>query len=188
MKPIIRTFTGREINPLDIRPENIDIRDIAHGLAMVPRFAGQTRRPIYIGQHSVYVWHLCKHLPIIYQIQALVHDGTEAYLGDVTKWLKMDECMAGYRAAEDVAWSSICTRYRLPTELHSDVELADRIMVRYEGAHQHGFGKAFIIDHPNYPPLTPLEIERVGHWQPWGWMAAEEIFLNTFASLGGASR
>lgn len=184
-EPVIRTFSGGEVNPTLLLPSQVRVRDIAHALACVNRFAGHTRRPISVAQHSVYVARLCQHLPVRYQMQALFHDASEAYLGDVTKWLKMDPIMAGYREAEELVQTAIYIHFSLPAILHQDVEEADRIMIRFEGSHPHGFGQSFRVDHPNYPPLTKEQIERVGPWQPWSWMQAEENFLDWYRHLGG---
>src|SRR5580765_2644929 len=86
MKPLILTFSGKHVNPLNLRPEDIDIVDIAHALACCNRFAGHCRRPINVAQHSVYVSRLCDDTG--FERQALLHDASEAYLGDITKWLK----------------------------------------------------------------------------------------------------
>lgn len=173
-KPVIRTYTGKLVNPLDLRPEDIDINDIAHALALCNRFAGHTKFPISVAQHSVYVSKLCPQ----HRLAALLHDASEAYLGDVTKWLKRSDSMAGYREAEDRAQSVICGVFGLPLELPHEVELADRLMVHYEG--KQGFGNDFLIDHPNYPPLTLTDTHRIGPWYAWSWRDAEYIFMETF--------
>lgn len=49
----ICTYTGRKFYPLDPRPEDVCIEDIAHALALVNRFGGHTRVPYSVAQHSV---------------------------------------------------------------------------------------------------------------------------------------
>jgi hypothetical protein len=182
-RPVIRTFTGKELNPLDIQPEDIDIIDIAHALSCVPRFAGHTRRPIYIAQHCVYVAKLCQYIAYPVPLKALLHDAAEAYLGDMTKWLKESPEMLPYREAERRAQDAIDTYFRVPTGGHKTIEWADRVMVRFEGRHHFGFGSSFAIDHPNYPPLTEDELLAVGDWYPWSPMKAEIEFLDLFTKL-----
>lgn len=175
---VIRTFTGLELNPLELRPEDIRIEDIAHALALCNRFAGHTRRPISVAQHSVYVARLAAPFGKDQALQGLLHDASEAYLGDVTKWLKQTPIMAAYRHAEHYLQNCIFRRFGSVVDIYPSVEEADRIMVRYEGFR--GFGPDFKIDHPDYPPLCDEEIRRIGSWEPWSWKDSEEIFLAHF--------
>lgn len=175
---MIRTFTGLELNPLDLKPEDIRIEDIAHALALCNRFAGHTRRPISVAQHSVYVGRLCHSVGIGVALQGLLHDAAEAYLGDVTKWLKHTPEMEAFRYAENRAQAIIFQKFSCPMSTYPEVDYADRVMVRFEGCK--GFGPDFKIDHPNYPPLTEEEIKSVGPWTPWSWKDSEEIFMTHF--------
>lgn len=197
MKPVIYTYTGRRVNPLALAlaPADVDLRDLAHGLALCNRFAGHTREPVSVAQHSVYASHL---VPPDLALQALLHDGAEAYLGDVTKWVKQSPLMAAYRAAEHAAQEVIYTRFGCPTTTHPLVEAADRLLVRYEGVK--GFGAGWIVGDMNpaaagyYPPLTPEEVAAVDGlfdgWRFWGWREAERAFLERFNALtaGGLQR
>lgn len=79
--PVITTFTGRTVNPLALEVSDIDVRDIAHALACQNRFAGHTQLPVNTALHSYYVSMMCPSNPL----RGLLHDGAEAYLGDVTK-------------------------------------------------------------------------------------------------------
>lgn len=180
MTPRIRTFTGLDVNPLDLHPGNIRIEDIAHHLALTNRFAGGTKYPISVAQHSVWVYRLCSHT--IFDHQALLHDGAEAYLGDVTKWIKQTPDMKKYREAEDRAQSAIFQKFGCPLKLDPIVEWADRVMVRFEG--QQGYGPSFSIDHPNYPPLRQEELNRLKGWEFWTWQESERIFLETAEDIG----
>ena len=191
---VIRTFTGKEVNPLDLKPEDIDIRDIAHHLACVNRFAGALRHPVSVAQHSVYVSRLVADarllsMPLLSKEErgalakkALLHDAAEAYLGDVTKWLKQSDAMRGYREAEDRAEAVIAQRFDLELPLlDEEIDWADRVMVRFEG--RKGFGMDFTIDHHRYPPLTDEEVKAVGRWIPWSWQEAEEAFLTRWRCI-----
>lgn len=176
MNPIIYTSTGKQVNPLDLKPEDICIEDIAHALACCNRFAGHTRKPVSVAQHSVYVSRLCPG----HDLQALLHDASEAYLGDVTKWLKQTPAMKGYREAEERAQRTIYEKFGCCWTEAPAIEEADRIMVRVEGGRTI---PGFLIDHPRYPPLTRAELDRVGKWTPWNWKTAEEVFLAHFRML-----
>lgn len=77
--PWMVTATGRRVDLLDPKPEQIDIQDIAFHLAGINRFTGATR--MSVAQHSVLVSRLCQRMPLA----GLLHDAHEAYLGDISR-------------------------------------------------------------------------------------------------------
>lgn len=81
----MQTFTGRKFWPLDPRPEEVDIFDIAHALAMTCRYGGHTSRFYSVAEHSVLV---ARFAPGGQKLAALLHDAAEAYFGDVIRPLK----------------------------------------------------------------------------------------------------
>lgn len=170
----MQTYTGRCVNPLALRVEDIDIRDIAHALACVNRFNGHARAPISVAQHSV---HVCQLVERPHRRQALLHDAAEAYLGDVTKWLKATDCMAGYREAEARAWAVIAAAFDVPEGLDASVVEADKFMVRFEATHSYDEWRS---GSPDYRPVDAVERRRLGHWSPWEWQAAERVFLSQY--------
>ncbi len=174
-EPWIRTFTGKFVNPLNLRPEDIDIRDIAHHLACTNRWAGALREPISVAQHSVHVMRLCRGTG--FELEALLHDATEAYLGDVTKWLKSHDSMAFYREAERRAHRVICETFGMdPSRILPDVERADRMMINIEGS----FGFPDWRSMPGFPVPTPADLERCRLYCSWDWHHAEMMFLDCF--------
>jgi hypothetical protein len=76
------TLTGKTIEILNPKEEDIDIEDIANGLAMECRFGNQINRHYSVAQHSILVSALA---PKSLKREALLHDAAEAYLGDITK-------------------------------------------------------------------------------------------------------
>lgn len=186
MKPLILTYTGKHVNPLDLRPEDIDIRDIAHALACCNRFAGHCKRPISVAQHSVYVSRLCRDEPNGAGLQGLLHDASEAYLGDVTKWLKATIPFAAYRQAEDLIERQIYEKFQCELTMLPAVASADKLMLRFEGEMAFGYKmwKQWTEQLLNYPLITPEENVRIGGWKPWSWRASEEMFLTQYRALG----
>lgn len=86
----IETFTGKAFYPLDPRPEEIALEDIAHALSMICRFNGHAKFFYSVAQHSINVQ---KHLLLQgfgtkIQLAGLFHDASEAYLEDIVKPLK----------------------------------------------------------------------------------------------------
>jgi uncharacterized protein len=135
----ITTATGRQFFPLEPRIDDICIEDIAHALGAVNRFNGHTGVPYSVAQHSVLLSrHLAPDGPLI-ALVALLHDASEAYLGDVPRPLKVSDAFAGYRAVEARLQELIYAKYDI-SEVANDphvvklLKIADRRMLRTEQA------------------------------------------------------
>lgn len=87
----ICTAHGRRFWPLDPRPEEVDIVEIAHALANLCRFAGHCRSFYSVAQHSVLCQELakCREWSLDVQKAALLHDAAEAYVVDLPRPLKL---------------------------------------------------------------------------------------------------
>lgn len=103
------TATGRELRALDPRPEDIDIRDIAHHLSLVNRFGGATPYPYSVAHHSLAVADLLA--PHGLEREGLMHDAAEAYLGDMIKAVKVH--LPDYTRIEGLWNDAIETRFDL---------------------------------------------------------------------------
>ncbi len=188
MDPFITTFTGRKVNPLNLCPEDVSIIDIAHHLSLLNRFVGATKHPISIAQHSVYVYELL--IGSGWEREALFHDAAEAYLGDMTKWVKRMPAMEGYREAESQAWYSICDALHLRVEGDPDscpkIREADDLMVRYECLMEIS-NPEHMFEIPSHPRPNLEEIKRVescGRWYSWDYRESEKSFLDSAEDLG----
>lgn len=196
MKPLILTFSGRRVNPLHINKEDVDLEDIAHHLACINRFTGAIKFPISVAQHVVCVSRLLDGTG--YEEQGLHHDDSEAYLNDMSKWLKGAPEMAAYREAEARAQVACYNAFEIPPEeyigykdlMHPEVAWADRLMLRFEGLQ--GFGKKVwydwlkMMDNPMYQILSPKEFDTVAAIcpkKPWTWKQAEEAYLTRYQEL-----
>lgn len=130
----ICTSTGIEFWPLDPRPDEIQIEDIAHALANVCRFGGHVRAFYSVAQHSVLVarYVIDRRLPDggVAAKQALLHDAAEAYIGDMVRPLKRQ--LPDYKEAENLIWQAIAVRFGLPSKLHPLVKEADEVLVATE--------------------------------------------------------
>lgn len=176
-EPRIITFTGRRVNPLALRPEDICIEDIAHHLATQNRWCGALREPISIAQHSCHVSCLLQGTGE--ELEGLMHDDDEAYLGDMTKWLKQSPGMAEYRAAGDRA-HIVCAQALGYSPVISDaVRRADARMISIEA----GFGISGWTEQPGYPPASASELDQAVFTGAWDWRRAEQMFLTTFNIL-----
>lgn len=122
------TNGGRQIDLDHPDPNEIDIHDIATGLANVCRFGGQLRDWYSVAEHSMNVAHLC---PPEYKLLGLLHDATEAYICDIPTPLKR-ELGAVYADIEDRIALAIGLRFGLGESLVAlpePVKIADRMMV-----------------------------------------------------------
>jgi len=107
------TLTGR-VHPLAATPSEIRIRDVARGLSTKLRYNGHTIVPYTVAEHSVIV---SMYVPPEYARQGLLHDATEAYLGDMIRPIKYRPIMRGYREAEARLEGVIFERFNIrPTD------------------------------------------------------------------------
>lgn len=126
----IQTFTGVEFYPLDPRPEDIKLADIAHALSMQCRYSGHVQQFYSVAEHSVRVAELC---PSQDQMWGLMHDAAEAYLVDLPRPIKRHSGIGDlYRAAESALMEVICRRFGLPILQPTSVEEADKAMLWVE--------------------------------------------------------
>jgi hypothetical protein len=106
-----QTYTGQKFNAARPDPAAINIFDIAHALGNIGRFMGHTREFYSVAQHSVLVSKQCAPEDALW---GLLHDATEAYVGDMPKPLKVQAIMDGYCAAEDRVTEAIQVAFNLP--------------------------------------------------------------------------
>lgn len=109
----IETYTGRRFYPMDPRPEDICIMDIAHALSLICRFNGHTKHHYSVAQHSV----LCAELLIpehgaLTALHALMHDAAEAYVCDIPRPFKCE--LGGYAEMESAVQDAIYKRFDIP--------------------------------------------------------------------------
>ncbi|MBU0703567.1 MAG: phosphohydrolase [Chloroflexi bacterium] len=119
------TFSGVKFYPLDPRPEDINVTDIARGLAFQCRFNGHVEEFYSVAQHSILVASI---LPDDLKLWGLMHDAAEAYIGDMVRPLKLHQ--PTFRAVEAKIMAVICERLGLPIEEPPEVKSADiRLLV-----------------------------------------------------------
>lgn len=106
----IQTFTGKQFWPLDPRPEDFDVQDIAHALANLCRFGGHSLVFYSVAQHSCHVANLC---PDGYELEGLMHDAAEAYLVDVPRPIKHGGGFERYLEIEQEIERALALRFSL---------------------------------------------------------------------------
>jgi hypothetical protein len=123
----ILTHSGRQFDLARPTAAMISPHDIAHALANLCRFNGHTRTHYSVAQHSLLVASL---VPAKHQLVALLHDATEAYVGDMTRPLKA--LLPSYRVAEETVWKAVCDRFNIDPVLPECVVRADLVALATE--------------------------------------------------------
>lgn len=143
-------LSGRRLDLLDPSPMDIEIEDIAHGLARVARWNGQTlgEHAFSVAQHSVVVEEICAHIdPTLdpkWRLAALLHDASEYVIGDMISPFKA-ALGYDYRLFEDRLESAIHIRFglpaRTPVAIKKLIKRADRACAFFEATQLAGFGQ-----------------------------------------------
>lgn len=174
----MQTFTGRQFWPLDPRPEEIDLVDIAHSLAMQVRFTGHAPSPYTIAQHSVLVSRRAEALTIPGEdprrmgLWGLLHDASEAYLVDVARPVK--RFLANYQDIEAGVMRAVCKRFGLlPETMPPEVKRADDELLATEAKSRRPADW--------HLPWRPLP----GPIVTWPHAVAEQAFMDRWIELGG---
>lgn len=120
--------TRRRIDLANFNEDSVDIRDIAYLLPRIYRFNGNTVRPISVAEHSITVYQMVLAATGDYSkaLDALLHDGTEAYIGDIPSPVKA--MIPGVKDFEEgVLWPVISKKFGLSRELPEIVHFCDRV-------------------------------------------------------------
>lgn len=162
----MQTHSGRRFYPMDPVPADVDPKDIAHALSLLCRYNGHVDRFYSVAEHCVLMSEYVEehHGPEL-ALWALLHDATEAYVGDMIRPLKVH--MPAYREAEDRVMWTIAYRFRLlrsgraTAELPPEVKQADsRILLTERAALMSATAEPWDVEH-----LDPLPVPVTG-WSP----------------------
>ena len=123
----ILTHSGQQFDLLRPTAGMIKPLDIAHALSNLCRFNGHTRTHYSVAQHSLIVASL---VPAKHQLAALLHDATEAYVGDMTRPLKA--VLPEYKYIEHQIWLAVCERFNILPDLPACVSFADMVALATE--------------------------------------------------------
>ncbi|MBV8925034.1 MAG: HD family hydrolase [Bradyrhizobium sp.] len=186
-----RMLSGRRLDLIDPSPLDIEIADIAHGLARVARWNGQTSGShiFSVAQHTLLVEAVMRmHTPRIdekLRLAALLHDAPEYVIGDMISPFKA--VLGGeYKLVEKRLLSAIHIRFGLPAELNASVTAqiknADRGAAYLEATMLAGFSEAEAKRLFGRDPGLP-QSAREDYLTPWSAAKAEKRFLARFDSL-----
>jgi uncharacterized protein len=175
--PYLQTVSGRWVNPFDPDPEQLDAGDIARALANLCRFGGHSRSFYSVAQHSVIVSRLVEERTGDAQdaFAALMHDATEAYLGDMPHPLKHRSPLGtAYKAAEDHLEQALRDRFNIKPDV-PEIKRVDKALLAAER-------RAFSAERWHWPELEgvePLDVE-LAAWPP---DEAARAFAERYAEL-----
>ena len=143
-----RMLSGRRLDLLDPTPMDIEIEDIAHGLAFVARWNGQTHGDFAysVAEHSLLVETLFARIepkaPAKWRLAALLHDAPEYVIGDMISPVKA-AVGPGYGALDERLTAAIHIRFglpaQIPTAIKKKIKEADRISAWMEATRIAGF-------------------------------------------------
>jgi hypothetical protein len=144
-------LSGRRLDLLDPTPMDIEVEDIAHGLAFVARWNGQTQGDFAysVAEHSLLVETLYARLtpgaPVKWRLAALLHDAPEYVIGDMISPVKA-AVGPGYGTLDDRLQAAIHIRFGLPAQvpgpIKKQIKKADRISAWLEATQIAGFSIA----------------------------------------------
>lgn len=167
----MQTFTGRQFYPISPRAEDVQPEDIAHSLSLICRYGGHCRDFYSVAEHCVLMSHA---VASEFALAALLHDATEAYVGDMVRPLKQH--MPDYRDVEFRVADAIGERFGIDPEIPEAVHEADnRILLDERAALFNGRPAAWGVE-----DLEPLGV-RIGKWSPG---TAEREYLLRLRQLG----
>jgi uncharacterized protein len=183
-----RMLSGRRLDLLEPSPLDIEIADIAHGLARVARWNGQTKGAdaFSVAQHSVLVERLVSDLsPRLSRearLMALLHDAPEYVVGDLISPFKAAVGI-NYKALEERLQTAIHLRFGLPAQIPAALKTlfkkADHLSAYFEATQLAGFEEAEARRLFGAPPKT-LKTPRL---TPLGTAEAQSQFLERFHRL-----
>ena len=186
-----RMLSGRRLDLLDPSPLDVEMEDIAHGLARVARWNGQTSGAhIYsVAQHTLLVEAIARvrapRLDRRGRLAILLHDAPEYVIGDMISPFKAIIGDA-YKGTEARLLAAIHLRFGLPPkrpdELDRLIKAADRGAAFLEATRLAGFAAAEARRFFGAPPALSPALER-DYLTPWPAQVAEKRYLQRFATL-----
>lgn len=169
----IQSVSGKKISLMEPDEMSIEIDDIAHALGMLCRFNGHGTKFYSVAEHSVHVSH---EVDSSLAMVGLLHDASEAYLGDVPTPLKRR--LKGFDLFESRMLDVIAARFLLERDAfeHPELKRADVQLLVDEKA-------ALMVEAPEPWPAQAPEVKDHRRIKAWGPIQAKFEFLRRFKEL-----
>ena len=188
-----RMLSGRRLDLVDPSPLDIEIDDIAHGLARVARWNGQTlgEHAFSVAQHTLLVEDIARltaaDIGAEGQLAVMLHDAPEYVIGDMISPFKV---LLGedYRTVEARLLQAIHRRFGLKPPLSAKllgrIKAADHVAAYYEATRLAGFSEPEAVKYFGHPKgIDPDALDL----SPWPASLAEQRFLDRFAAIAAAA-
>jgi 5'-deoxynucleotidase YfbR-like HD superfamily hydrolase len=181
-------LSGRRLDLLDPSPLDVEISDIAHGLARVARWNGQTRgdHAFSVAQHCLVVeevFRRCTDSDCQNLMMALLHDAPEYVIGDMISPFK-SVVGGGYKTVEHRLEAAIHLRFGLPAhpgqELKTQIKKADTVAAFFEATELAGFSVEEARKFFGQPRGITRDMLML---EPMPALEAQSRFLKRFAEL-----
>ena len=184
-----RMLSGRRLDLLDPSPMDVELSDIAHGLARVARWNGQT--------HGEHAFSVAQHSLVVEQVfrlqnpdckadacqMALLHDAPEYVIGDMISPFKA-VVGGGYKAVEQRLEAAIHLRFSLPphatASLKAQIKKADAVSAYFEATRLAGFSEAEARKFFGQPRGVTAEMIPI---RPMATAEAQALFCERFAEI-----
>ena len=162
---VFTTRSGRDIDILDFRVEDIKVEEVAHALALTCRYGGHCREFYSVAQHAVIVARYLEAQghPLDVVMAGLHHDDSEAYLGDIIRPLK--DLLPIYKEIETRFEMTLAEHFGIQYPYHEAVKDADMKVFEQE-----------VEDVKWYSPSNPVIV-------PWDWQRAKTEYLRAHMML-----
>lgn len=188
-----RMLSGRRLDLLNPSPDDVEIADIAHGLARVARWNGQTlgAHAFSVAQHVLLVEEICQKQnptwPAKWRMGALLHDAAEYVIGDLISPFK-NAIGLDYKNFETRLLAAIHVRFRLPAklpqEITEEIKRADRVAAYYEATKLAGFSEDEAMRFFGRPePVALQHGDYLKRLTAWPTDTAQQHFLTRFREL-----
>jgi hypothetical protein len=152
-------------------PDSLSINDIAHHLSMLCRWNGATKKFYSVAEHSVLVSGEC---PPEFALEGLLHDAAEAYVGDLSTPIKIQN--KAYRDLENEVARLVSVKYRLAYPWPECIHVADKALLAAEA-------RALMAEPPggweNFIKVAPAKV----WFECWSPEVAKRKFLDRFSAL-----
>ena len=175
----MQTNSLKQVDPLNFKPEDVDINDIAHHTSKIDRFTGAGNMLYPVALHSLIGSYL---VPQGLELTFLMHDAAEAYIGDISTPLKNSIKDDMIRKMEDPILRTIFEKFNIPYPMSQIVKDYDLAMCFYEGDKLGLDTSVWWTVEPRGLHIADLA-DATGLFEEIHWSSVKALFLQRFEYL-----